>query len=152
MILTGCKCPDQRASRSRADHRMHDPRSRPCIYCSHSQRPCRKSQQPAFSSCNRPKQQWPNSAAIVLHWQGSPDGSSISLGLVTQDPSVYSHSQQVKRSDLRLLAHTSGLFLECKDPVQLLVSLSGGPTLPTASALASTRYIVTVMSKRASNS
>ncbi len=47
-----------------------------------------------------------------------------------QDPSIFSHSQQLKRSDLRLLAQMPALFLECKDPVQLMVSLSGGPSPP----------------------
>ncbi len=51
-----------------------------------------------------------------------------------QDPSVFSHSQQLRRADLRLLAQTPALFLECKDPVQLMVSLSGGPSLPVPPA------------------
>ncbi len=51
-----------------------------------------------------------------------------------QDPSVFSHSQQLRRSDLRLLAQTPALFLECKDPVQLMVSLSGGPSPPVPPA------------------
>ena len=51
-----------------------------------------------------------------------------------QDPSDFSHSQQFRRSDLRLLAQTPALFLDCKDPVQLMVSLSGGPSPPVPPA------------------
>ncbi len=53
-----------------------------------------------------------------------------------QDPSVFSHSQQLRRSDLRLLAQTPALFLDCKDPVQLMLSLSGGPLPPVTPAAA----------------
>ena len=53
---------------------------------------------------------------------------------------MYSHSQQVKRPDLRLLAHSPALFLECKEPVQLLVSLSGGPSASLPAAATITRY------------
>lgn len=55
---------------------------------------------------------------------------------ILQDPRVFSHSQQLRRSDLRLRPQTPALFLECKDPVQLMVSLSGGPSPPAPPAAA----------------
>ncbi|KAL0028975.1 hypothetical protein WJX77_009213 [Trebouxia sp. C0004] len=68
-------------------------------------------------------------------WVQLKDLASSSQAItLAQDPGVFSHSQQLRRSDLRLLAQTPALFLDCKDPVQLMVSLSGGPSPPVPPA------------------
>ena len=62
---------------------------------------------------------------------------SIRVGSgIVQDPNMFSHNQQLKRADLRLLAQAPALFLDCKDPVQLMVALSGGPSPPPAAPAA----------------
>lgn len=56
-----------------------------------------------------------------------------------QDPEAFSHGQQMKRADLRLQAQMPALFLDCKDPVHLMVSLSGGPLQPAPTSTAPAR-------------
>lgn len=49
------------------------------------------------------------------------------VAAMLQDPDIFGQAHQMKRADLRIPPHTSALFIDCKDPVHFLVSLSGGP-------------------------
>lgn len=72
-------------------------------------------------------------SALVYH------DTRFFVGAMVQDPEVFSQGRQMKRADLRLPAQTPALFLDCKDPVDLMVAFSGGPLPPSSTPAALVR-------------
>ena len=61
----------------------------------------------------------PHNVAVLLRQEGLP--------VCLQDPTRFAYSQQMKRTDLRLLGNTPALFVTAKEPVDIMLCLAGGP-------------------------
>ena len=77
---------------------------------------------------------------------------TLLLAAMLQDPDTFSQARRMSRADSRLPAQTPALFIDCKDPVRLMVSFSGGPLLSTPSPAPAVRYGVLVMNPLNSDS